>query len=193
MSAAPASRLQAAQMARLFAAKQPLYLDTETTGLDPTAQIVEVALLEHDGTVLLETLVRPTRRIPQDAIWVHGITDEMVAGAPAWPEVWAELASRLQGRALGIYNVDFDLRLMRQSHKTHGLAWEPPSFSPFCIMNLYAQFRGEHGPARGTYRWQSLENARRQCGLSLPNEHRARADSDLARAVLLHMATWSET
>ena len=191
MPAAPASRLQAAQLARQFAAKQPLYLDTETTGLDPSSEIVEVALLDHDGAVLMETLVRPTRRIPPDAMWVHGITNEMVAEAPPWPEVWAELAALLQGRALGIYNAEIDLRLMRQSHKAHGLAWQSPAFFPFCIMNLYAQFRGERGRTRGTYRWQSLENARRQCGLLLPNEHRALADTALAREVFLHMAAWA--
>jgi hypothetical protein len=34
----------------------------------------------------------------------------------------------------------------------------------------------------GNYRWHSLDDARWQCGLDLPNAHRAQADTLLARA-----------
>ena len=42
--------------------------DTETTGLGPDAEIVEIAALKVDGTVLLDTLVKPrqsSRRTPR--------------------------------------------------------------------------------------------------------------------------------
>ena len=41
--------------------------DTETTGLGPDAEIVEVAALKVDGTVLLDTLLKPRQPIPADA------------------------------------------------------------------------------------------------------------------------------
>ena len=40
----------------------------------------------------------------------------------------------------------------------------------------------------GNYRWHSLDDARGQCGLDLPNAHRAHADTLLARAVLHFVA-----
>ena len=55
-------------------------------------------------------------------------------------------------------------------------------------MKLYAQFRGDWNPRARDYRWYSLDDARWQCGLELPNAHRACADTLLARAVLQFIA-----
>ncbi|HKZ54678.1 MAG TPA: 3'-5' exonuclease [Anaerolineales bacterium] len=181
---AAASRSQAILEARRKIANQPLYLDTETTGLDQRAQIVEICLLDHDGSVLLESLVHPTNRIPIDATRVHGITDATVQGAPRWSELWPQVQAILAGRSIAVYNAEFDQRMMRQSHLVHGLPWEPASELFFCVMQLYARFYGEWDSYRGSYRWQRLEDAGRHLRLPLPNKHRAQADAQLARAVL---------
>jgi len=76
---------------------------------------------------------------------------------------------------------------MKQSHLAHHLIWAP-AISQFCIMKLYAQYRGEWNARSGSYRWVSLDNARYQCHLDLPNAHRAKADTLLARAVLQYVA-----
>ena len=183
------ARREAAHLARLRLQSNPVYLDTETTGLGPQDEIIEVCLLESDGSVFFESLVRPTAPIPMDAVRVHGITDAMVAQAPRWPEVWAELKPRLAGRVVAVYNAEFDLRLLQQSLTRHAQAEviDPSSF--FCLMLLYAQFRAEWDASRRSYRWHSLETARRQAGLPFPNAHRARDDAFLARALLQHMAS----
>jgi hypothetical protein len=38
-------------------------------------------------------------------------------------------------RRIAIYNADYDLRLMQQSNRAHGLAWSTP-ISHFCIMEV---------------------------------------------------------
>ena len=96
------------------------------------------------------------------------------------------MQAALHGRQVGIYNADFDLRMMAQSHRRHSLGWQDPSMQVFCIMRLYAEYYG--GGRYGGGRWQSLESAGSQCRISLPNAHRALADTLLARAVLHHMA-----
>jgi DNA polymerase III epsilon subunit-like protein len=93
----------------------------------------------------------------------------------------------LDGRQVGIYNADFDLRMLRQSNAKFNLRWEIDT-SFFCIMKLYAQFYGSWNNARRSYRWHSLEAAGRHCRIPLPNTHRAKDDTLLARSVLLHMA-----
>ncbi|MEZ4497878.1 MAG: exonuclease domain-containing protein [Thermomicrobiales bacterium] len=45
-----------------------IYLDTETTGLDRTAEIIDIALVTNDGAVLFNTLVKPVRPIPSEII-----------------------------------------------------------------------------------------------------------------------------
>ena len=42
-------------------------LDTETTGLDNQAEIVEISIIAQQGQVVLDTLVKPLRPIPADA------------------------------------------------------------------------------------------------------------------------------
>lgn len=182
-----ASRTATIARARQILANQPLYLDTETTGLDPRAEIVEIAIIDHDGGVLLDTLVKPTRSIPWDATRVHGINDKMVAGAPTWVEIWPQIRALLTGRRVGIYNAEFDLRMIQQSSAAHKIVEAAAGSHAFCIMKLYAQFFGEQG-SYGDFRWQSLDKAARQCGIDLPNSHRAGADALLARAVLAYVA-----
>ncbi|MBV7328993.1 3'-5' exonuclease [Chloroflexi bacterium TSY] len=178
--------------AQQYLARKPLYLDTETTGYHDTDQIVEICIIDHDGQVLLDSLVKPIGSIPFGAVQIHGITNEMVQDAPTWPEIWPQVHSLLTGRSVGIYNATFDLRLIQQSHQISGLAssgLKPEAGAQaFCIMKLYARYYGEWNHRRRSYQWQSLEAAGKQCQLSLSNTHRARDDTLLARAVLRHMA-----
>jgi DNA polymerase III subunit epsilon len=171
----------AAQQARRWLESKPVFLDTETTGLTDLSEIVEISILDTNGELLIDTLVRPRRLIPPDAVRIHGIRNEMVADAPSWLQVWPQVESILQGRTVGIYNADFDLRMFKQTHRMSGLPWRSPDMQPFCIMRLYSDFRG-------TSRFLSLEDAGRQLGIALPNAHRSRADTALARAILLRMA-----
>jgi len=181
---------EAIQQAKSWISKKPVYIDTETTGTGPNDGIIEITVIDHDGSVLVDSLVKPVAKISPGARAVHGITNEMVIDAPRWDKVWRDVEAAIINRAVGIYNADFDLRMMRQSHRSNWLGWsEPEGVELFCIMKLYAQFFGEWNPRYRNYRWQSLDNARQQTGLPLPNSHRARDDTLLARALLEYMAT----
>ncbi len=173
--------------AQKLLARRPVYLDTETTGTHKTAEIVEICLVDHDGGVLLDSLVKPGRQIPRDVIQIHGISNAMVQDAPTWPEIWPRVQATLAGRCVGIYNASFDLRLIKQSHRQSHMAWQAVGATYFCIMKLYAEFYGDWNDYRRSYSWQSLEKAGQQCGLALPNTHRAKADTLLSRAILRHM------
>ena len=61
-------------------------LDTETTGLDNTAEAIQIGVLAPDGNVLLNTLVNPICHIPENVTHIHGITNEMVEDAPWSPD-----------------------------------------------------------------------------------------------------------
>ena len=184
------ARRAAIKLAQLEMQWKPVFLDTETTGLDATDQIVEICILSHGGRRRVDTLVKPKGKIPAVATAIHGITDAMVKDAPTWPEIWPEVEAALAGQHVAIYNADFDVRLMRQTHRKHGLRWALPGTEFVCVMKLYAQYYGAWNAYHGAYRWQKLEDAVTQCRLEAPGAHRARADALMARAVLKHLAEW---
>jgi DNA polymerase-3 subunit epsilon len=184
----PNERTDAIKNAQALLEQKPVYLDTETTGLERSDEIIEIALIDFDGTLLLDTLVRPQIRIPFGATRVHHITDGMLTQAPSWPEVWPQIHTLLSGRLTAIYNEEFDIKLMKQTTEKNRIPWSAPYLATTCIMQLYARYFGEWNEYRGSFAWQSLEKAARQCRIELPNTHRARQDALLARAILEHMA-----
>src|SRR5512143_4348544 len=109
-------RRSAIQEARLLLESNPVYLDTETTGMHFTSEVIEIGIIDDQGAVLFDQLVRPRGKIDPAAGRVHGITLDMLAGAPTWEQVWPRAEAILTGRKVGVYNAEFDLRLMKQSH-----------------------------------------------------------------------------
>lgn len=182
-------KAQAIQAAKNYLERQPLFLDTETTGLDSRSEIIEVCIADQHGAVLFQSLVKPTQPIPIDAVRIHGITNAHVQDAPSWPDVWPQIQNLITGRVIGIYNAEFDLRMIRQTNAWYKIQWRPAKETTFfCIMLLYAQFIGEKDYRRGGYRLHSLEKAGRQCRIPIPNSHRAVDDTLLARQVLRYLA-----
>ena len=89
--------------------------DTETTGLDNKAEIVEISCVSSDGTVLFDTLVRPTCSVPDEARAIHGISDNDLLGAPTLVELLPNINSAFAGQFVGSYNLEYDMHLLRQS------------------------------------------------------------------------------
>lgn len=176
------------QEAQRLLQSKPVYLDTETTGIGPAAEVIEVGVVDSQGEVLFSSLVQPRGMIEPGALRVHNIPPELVANAPGWVDIWPGLRSVLEGKLVGAYNSDFDLRLIKQSLTRAWLRWNLEDQNFFCIMKLYARFVGEWDSKRGSYRWHTLDAAGKQAGLPLVNTHRAIDDARLARALLHYMA-----
>ena len=162
-----------------------IYLDTETTGFGPRAEIVDIAVVSAAGEVVLESLVQPTRRIPADATAIHGITNADVKDAPAWCDLYDDLLRVLAGRRIIVYNVIFDRQMVNQSCERHHLA--APAADWECAMRKYAGFHGNWDPGKRWFRFQKLERAVLAFGAE-PGGHRAAADAFACRAVVLGMA-----
>lgn len=91
--------------------------DLETTGISPVSdEIIEIAALKVlNGYVVEEfsTLVNPLRLIPYSASMVNGITDEMVAEAPALENVFPDFLDFVGDSILIGHNIHtFDLKFL---------------------------------------------------------------------------------
>jgi DNA polymerase III subunit epsilon len=185
---ATSPRQRAIQAAQQLMDQKPVFIDTETTGIDRNSEIIEISIIDHDGQTLFDSLIRPIQPIPAETTRIHHITNTQVANAPTWPVVWPTIRTLIIGRMIAIYNEEFDLRMLQQTHRRYNLPWRD-TLKSFCIMKLYAQFRSEYDPTHRSYRYFSLDAAGKQAGIALPNSHRARDDSMLARALLLYIAS----
>jgi DNA polymerase III subunit epsilon len=162
-------------------------LDTETTGLDNTAEVVEISIIDHAGNVVFDTLVKPKKPIPAAAAAIHGITNEMVAAAPTWPEIHDQVCQLLTSKPVAIYNADYDLRILRQTAALHDLAMV--DIDSRCVMLAYAEFWGDWNEYRGSYRWQKLTEAAKQQAVVIQGQaHRALADVRMTLGVMQGMA-----
>lgn len=135
-----------------------IIVDTETTGLGNDAEIVQIGIVDADGNKLMDRLVRPLGPIEPEATAIHGITADMVAGEPAWADIWPEVSGLINGRLVLTYNAAFDGRMVKQSCAAHDLSL-PDTTGWECVMELFAAHTGDYSDYHGGFRWYTLERA----------------------------------
>ncbi|MDE2748896.1 MAG: 3'-5' exonuclease [Chloroflexota bacterium] len=186
----PAHRRQAIQWARNLIARKFYVLDTETTGLGPTDEVVQIAILDGDGEAALNQLVRPTVSIPPVASAIHGIHDSDVLDAPSFKEIYIRLSALLAGQVVIAYNMDFDWRLLGQTAARYRL---PPIRigKRDCAMKQYARFKGIRQPNGRNYVWHKLGVAIAQEGLPAARAHDALGDARMTLSLIRKMASYA--
>ncbi len=108
--------------------------DTETTGAYPVgSEIVEFGAVKwYRGQVVdrLQVLIKPRRPMGDEVIAIHGITNEMVADAPAMKEVIPAIYGFMEGSIAIAHHAPFDLGFLSYDFEQYGF----PLFSTavFC-------------------------------------------------------------
>jgi len=182
------NKLKVSQEVERLLVSRPIFLDTETTGFGPDDEVVDIGIVDVEGKEILNSLIKPIKRIPADATAIHGISNAMVANASSWEDLWPSISAKLSEDNVGIYNEEFDLRLMRQSAEKYQLPLQSTTISSFDVMKLFAEYYGAWDDHHQSYTWQKLAFAGRYFNIGLPNSHRALADAQLTCEVILHMA-----
>ena len=183
----PAHRRQAIQWARNLLARNFYVLDTETTGLGKADEIVQIGIVDGDGAVIMNQLIKPTIAIPPAAATIHGITDGDVAGAPSFKDVYIRLSMLLAGQVVIAYNMDFDWRMLQQSAARYTLP-DVRIGRRDCAMKQYSRFKGLRKDSGRNYVPHKLVNAARQEGLSITRAHDALDDARMTLALIHKMA-----
>jgi DNA polymerase-3 subunit epsilon len=92
-----------------------IFLDTETTGLNAESgdRVIEIGCVEMLNRRLsgrnLHFYLNPERPSHEDAVKVHGLTDEFLADKPLFASVADELMEYLAGAEILIHNAAFDI------------------------------------------------------------------------------------
>ncbi len=104
-------------------------VDIETTGSQPDGNgITEIAIVLHNGTEIegrYETLINPGYPIPPYVVHLTGITNDMVAAAPAFEDVAENIYRLLNNRIFIAHNVNFDFSFVKYHLRCAGFDWTP--------------------------------------------------------------------
>ncbi len=100
-----------------------IVLDTETTGLNPKEghRIIEIGCVELINRRLtgnhFQVYINPQRLIDEEAIEVHGITDEFLKDKPVFAEIVKDFVEFTQGAELIIHNAPFDVGFLNNEYR----------------------------------------------------------------------------
>ncbi len=163
-------------------------VDVETTGTSPGRQdrVTEIAIVHVDGGTVAgcyETLVNPDRAIPPAIIALTRITQEMVQGAPRFPQVASDVVTRLRERVFVAHNASFDWRFV--SHEVQRSAGVMLTGETLCTVRL-ARALLPQLPRR------SLDAVTHYFGIDIGARHRAAGDAIATAHVLVRLLQLAE-
>jgi DNA polymerase-3 subunit epsilon len=166
-----------------------MVVDTETTGLDSDAEVIQIGIIDQDGVVQLASYVKPQKPIIEGgkAHRVNGISNAMVEAAPSFADLYPQIAALLAGRTVVAYNVDFDRRMLAQSCRRYDLELFEANWN--CAMIAYAEWFGAWSPYKHDYYWQSLDTARAEFNLGHAHSHDATGDCRATLALIKTLAS----
>lgn len=167
-----------------------ILLDTETTGFDPKTgdRIIEIGAVELVKRKLTHNnyhqYIQPERDVPQDAIDVHGITNEFLKDKPVFAQVVDDFMNFVTGAELIIHNAPFDVGFIN-----HELSMLPDN--KWGIIEAHCQITDSLKMARKAYPGQrnSLDALCKRFDIDNSNRtlHGALLDSEILADVYLAM------
>ncbi|MDL1866489.1 DNA polymerase III subunit epsilon [Betaproteobacteria bacterium PRO4] len=112
-----------------------VFLDTETTGLDPALghRIVEIAAVEMNNRRLtgrhFHRYLNPGRESDEGALRVHGLTREFLRDKPVFQDICSEFLAFIEGSRVLIHNAPFDTGFI--NHELGLIRFEP--MQHYCV------------------------------------------------------------
>lgn len=159
--------------------KNTVFLDTETTGLNGGRgdEVIEIAIIDGNGDVLLNTLVKPvTLSEWPDAQQINGISPDDVNDSPSLELLMPQIIDIIKDKIVIIYNSGFDVSFFPASTFNNS--------NVECCMLRFSERIGEWNDRRGGYRWHKLVAAADHVGYVWSGDpHRALADTLATRSV----------
>ena len=95
-----------------------IFLDTETTGLSfkEGHKIVEIACIETKDLVatgkVFHKLLNPKRSVPQDAVKIHGYTQEFLSDKDTFDKIADDFINFIKNKKIIIHNASFDTEFL---------------------------------------------------------------------------------
>ena len=156
-------------------------IDFETANNNRASVCSVGIVIVHDGHVE-ETFYSLIKPVPNFyTYWttqVHGLTTLDTNDAPEFPEVWAKIASKLEGMILVAHNSPFDEGCLKAVHAWYDLAYPKYEFRCTCRASRKAF------PHLINHQLHTVSD---HCGFDLRHHHHALADAEAAAHIALQV------
>ena len=92
-----------------------VFLNVQTTGLNESDQIIDIAAVDIEGSVIFSSYCKPTIAIDPGAFYVHSISEEMLKDAPSWSDIAGQLKAVLTNKEVVGYPSYFVSGMLEQT------------------------------------------------------------------------------
>lgn len=110
---------------------------------------------------------------------VHGLTIDDVEGAPTFPDVWRQIAPKIEGLPLVAHNSPFDEGCLKAAFRTYGMDY--PGYRFYCTCRASRTKLGKLLPNH------QLQTVSAYCGYDLTKHHHALADAEACAAIAIQL------
>jgi DNA polymerase-3 subunit epsilon len=180
-----------------FYEKPFVFLDVETTGLDPDQhEVIQIAILREDTKEFWTTRIKPSHieTASLKALEINGYKDNphLWDDAPCFDEVAFTIRKKLSNSIVVGHNIQFDLSFLKSQMLPLG-QWVGIGHHHFDTVSLAIEHLSFSKISS-----VSLKNVCKLLGISTENHHDAKADVEmtqkvfrkLIRATCLHRMWW---
>ena len=108
---------------------------------------------------------------------VHGLTAEDTKNASIFPDVWAEIAPKIENLSLVAHNSPFDSSCLKAVFRVYQMDY--PDYQFFCTCRASRKVFAKSLPNH------QLHTVAAACGYDLHNHHHALADAEACAAIAL--------
>lgn len=163
-----------------------IVLDTETTGLDPQTgdRIVEIGAVELQGHMptgrTYHQYINPERHVPEDAVQVHGLTDDFLRDKPVFKAIVQDFIDFIGDARLVIHNAAFDMKFLNAEFQWAGLPTLPYERALDTLDIARKKFPGSPASLDALCRRYGIDNSARTL-------HGALLDSEILADVYLEL------
>jgi DNA polymerase-3 subunit epsilon len=159
-------------------------IDTETTGLDPSAgdEIIAIGAIRiFNGRILrqemFDTLVNPRRPISEQSMAIHGISQDMLRGQPTIEQVLPHLHRFVQDTVIVGHDAAFDLRFFELKERISGVRFSNPVLDTLLLDSVVSPNQED----------RRLESICKRLGVTASGRHTALGDSLITAEIFLAM------
>lgn len=161
-------------------------VDIETTGGSPRYdRIVEIGMVQLENGIVIrqfQKLINPERNIPENVIFIHGITNETVAKAPTFNEIAGDIAEFLADSIFVAHAVQFDYGFIKAEMERAGYSFH---MKRLCTARLGRKLLPQ-------LKSHSLANLCRFFQIENKRAHRALEDAEATAALWLNYSELPE-